>query len=181
MKNVGFTLIELIIVVSIIAILAVIAIPQMMEMNIRAKISRVKTDMRTIALALECYNAEFLKYPPALDPLWGRNWKFERSRLSPLTSPLPFLSELPPDTFADRETINIGQFGYWDYSEKLSVNQYCIDGPWDAWINRPNSIWRLASMGPDQRQNWCDNLTPTFEYDPSNGTISLGDIIRWGP
>lgn len=51
----GFTLIELLIVVAIIAILAAIAVPNFLEAQTRAKVSRAKNDMRSIATALESY------------------------------------------------------------------------------------------------------------------------------
>ena len=54
----AFTLIELLIVVAIIAILAAIAIPNFIEAQVRAKVSRCREDMRSIAVALELFAKE---------------------------------------------------------------------------------------------------------------------------
>jgi prepilin-type N-terminal cleavage/methylation domain-containing protein len=51
----AFTLIELLIVVAIIAILAAIAVPNFLEAQVRAKVSRAKADIRSLATALESY------------------------------------------------------------------------------------------------------------------------------
>ena len=61
----GFTLIELLIVVAIIAILAAIAVPNFLEAQTRAKVARVKADMRTLATALESYYVDHNNYVPA--------------------------------------------------------------------------------------------------------------------
>lgn len=58
----GFTLIELLIVVAIIAILAAIAVPNFLEAQTRAKVSRVKADMRSIATGLETYQIDNNSY-----------------------------------------------------------------------------------------------------------------------
>ena len=54
----AFTLIELLIVVAIIAILAAIAVPNFLEAQVRAKVSRVKSDMRSLATAIETYRID---------------------------------------------------------------------------------------------------------------------------
>ena len=54
----AFTLIELLIVVAIIAILAAIAVPNFLEAQMRAKVSRCNADMRTIATGLESYRVD---------------------------------------------------------------------------------------------------------------------------
>ena len=59
----AFTLIELLIVVAIIAILAAIAVPNFLEAQTRAKLSRMKTDLRTMSVALESYRVDNNQYP----------------------------------------------------------------------------------------------------------------------
>jgi prepilin-type N-terminal cleavage/methylation domain-containing protein len=59
----GFTLIELLIVVAIIAILAAIAVPNFLEAQIRAKVSRVRSDQRSLQVAIETYYVDNNTYP----------------------------------------------------------------------------------------------------------------------
>ena len=60
----AFTLIELLIVVAIIAILAAIAVPNFLEAQVRAKVSRTISDMRTLNTAIEAYAVDFNLHPP---------------------------------------------------------------------------------------------------------------------
>jgi len=61
----GFTLIELLIVIAIITILALIAIPNFIEAQTRAAVSRVQADMRNTATAVESYFLDYNAYPYA--------------------------------------------------------------------------------------------------------------------
>ena len=70
-KLAGFTLIELLIVVLIIAILAAIAVPNFLEFQVRAKVARVKSDMRTLATALEGYYVDNNAYPTGVNGVGG--------------------------------------------------------------------------------------------------------------
>ncbi|MCA9430226.1 MAG: prepilin-type N-terminal cleavage/methylation domain-containing protein [Candidatus Omnitrophica bacterium] len=54
----GFTLIELLIVIAIILILIAIALPNFLAAMTRAKVTREKTDMRTISVAIESLRAD---------------------------------------------------------------------------------------------------------------------------
>lgn len=67
----GFSLIELLIVIAIISIITAIVVPNLMSANIRAKVSGVKADMGSIAIALEDYKVDHGEYP--------RDSRFSRS------------------------------------------------------------------------------------------------------
>jgi type IV pilus assembly protein PilA len=61
----GFTLIELMIVVAIIGILAAIAIPNYLRFQLRSKTTEVKTNLAAIRACEEGYYAEFAGYVSA--------------------------------------------------------------------------------------------------------------------
>ena len=65
----GFTLLELIIVVTMIGILAAIALPNLAQMPIRSKEAVLKTNLRTIRQALDQYNGDLGFYPESLELL----------------------------------------------------------------------------------------------------------------
>lgn len=104
----GFTLIELLIVVAIIAILAAIAVPNFLEAQTRARVSRFMADIRSCATAIETYRIDNSRYPapdafPAGDTrdYWpitehpAENYVPRR-----LTTPISYLSTLPIDIFS---------------------------------------------------------------------------------
>ena len=61
----GFTLIELMIVVAIIGILAAIAIPNFVKFSCRSRTSEAKIMLKHVSVAQEAYRAEFDIYVPS--------------------------------------------------------------------------------------------------------------------
>jgi type II secretion system protein G len=192
----AFTLIELLIVVAIIAILAAIAVPNFLEAQIRAKVSRAKADMRTMATALEQYHVDNNGYPDIF------------TRLLVITTPIQYISTVPRDIFRAQQ-----QTGSHRWQQRwYRYGAMPLDKP---------SRWAMASVGPDTDIDTyssdnpgggadsedTDNFEPdnnamrfypgysqalfsddgaavndtTFkyvQYDPTNGTISNGDVFR---
>ena len=206
MPAAAFTLIELLIVVAIIAILAAIAIPNFLEAQTRAKVSRAKSDLRTLALAVEAYRLDHNKYPLTSDekgepivpyPPVGLGPEVFETRLSALlTTPVAYVTTLFEDPFAaqkpDEEDPRIVEgtgyhYGYYDYA----VANDGLEGKWDftqvVLIRGGNPAvieYFVSSHGPDLDHDDDEELIDDdagVAYDPTNGTASSGDIILMGP
>ena len=202
----GFTLIELLIVVAIIALLALIAVPNFLEAQTRAKVSRAKADMRSIATGIEAYAVDVSDYPRNFSDATPRNWT-----LSPdLTTPVAYLTTADyPDPFSlYKENDPLVKAIYYSYHRILREQE--IDPPWNPGFpeefkppyesrDGPSynqgallkfGQWRTMSLGPDRdylppnyMELWNQNPQLVYDlidtpYDPTNGTISWGSILR---
>lgn len=77
----GFTLIELIIVVTILAVLAGVALLNSGGTEDEAKLAKAKTDVDTLATALKVYKIKEGKYPAALTDLTSDGTKGYKAML----------------------------------------------------------------------------------------------------
>ncbi len=96
----GFTLIELLIVVAIIGILAAIAVPNFLNAQVRAKVSRVFADLRSLGNAIEMYTIDNNTQPGG--ELWNSGtkwWQKHTYRFHVLTTPVAYMSAIPIDPF----------------------------------------------------------------------------------
>jgi hypothetical protein len=150
------------------------------EANIRSRVSRARADQRSLATALESYyvdNGSYVSWAtgdqgvnnflPANSASRARPTFRRPSAGGPrtLTTPLAYITQLYPDSFAP---------------DKGAVLSYYCD---------PNG-WILISAGPDgdydidpQKLYNSSVSQPSTEllskaYDPTNGTVSDGDIFR---
>ena len=180
----GFTLIELLIVVAIIAILAAIAVPNFLEAQVRSKISRVKSDLRTIGIAVESYVIDHncVLGSNEFDPLPGVSTDEARlMAFARLSTPVAYLTSMPTDPFwANRPSGGVrGKAAY----EYRSYNRFSAAG--FRKCRNFGFTWAVNSIGPHivryndpGMQEVLDRTAPLFVYDPSNGTTSKGFIIR---
>lgn len=172
----AFTLIELLVVVAIIAILAAIATSNFLEAQVRSKVATVFSDHRMIAGALAAYKIDQKSYPEDYaEYRIGAGYGMGR-----LTSPIAYVAAIPLDAFG----------GYIDQENGKHIISYTLGTAPDPRASR----WLLSSAGP----NGVDETSPAFDYpgyspdlfdrttgpfrymryDPTNGTVSVGDIIR---
>ena len=198
----AFTLIELLIVVAIIAILAAVAVPNFFEAQVRSKVSRVKSDFRSLAAALDSYMVDHNFYPDQPD---YDGTKAYIQYVFGLTTPIAYIAAVDlGDPFTPRsDEINPwalrpdfkGTYQYLTY-DGVWARMYHADflrkgfvlvsyGPTrkNSWIAHypyvvlkdPNYVW-----GPSSGDySWPDHPISMI-YDSTNGTRSRGDIGRVG-
>ncbi len=180
MRQRAFTLIELLIVVAIIAILAAIAVPNFLEAQTRSKVSRAKSDMRSLATGLESYRVDHNKYPLPFPK--GSN--FGTNVPNELSTPVAYITS--STSFFDPFSIRLkGQYGgrynrygyiTADYDDRLYYYNALIPEYKEA-----IGMWRFDSFGPDERSGppgGASNYPNEVTYDSTNGTVSRGDIYR---
>ena len=202
----AFTLIELLIVVAIIAILAAIAVPNFLEAQVRSKVARIKADLRTVRVGVEAYRTDHNAYP-----MLRKYASFDRGGIDgviDLTTPVAYLTSVDlRDPFSPTEERdargNSPTTNDW-MAVPWSLGYVNIQLGRERYLgSRNRSVpphYLLLSLGPDQirgpdPRNGADwgygtyiNPPPigsphyeAWEYDPSNGTRSPGDILMFHP
>ena len=174
----GFTLIELLIVVAIIGILAAIAVPNFLNAQVRAGISRVKGDFKALETALKSYMMDHNKYPPDRGgPNVGAG---DDASYSHLTTPIAYLSSIDVcmDFFTEKSgrkdesgVRNFYDYGMVDYITESGVGYVVVSFGPDRSLNMP---WATTAMDAMARH---DGRNLFFIYESSNGLNSSGDII----
>jgi type II secretion system protein G len=207
----AFTLIELLIVVAIIAILAAIAVPNFLEAQVRSKVSRTLSDIRSIRTALEAYAVDNNRYPETDLGVQAYNNRY--ITIDRLTTPVSFITSIPKSPFtevfgspssADPKVATRRNHVLYVRKNRarptdaenpagsgVDANYYAdrvayLQPPAGSSLPVLHGIgtageWLIKSNGPN---NLDDRHAPNFPaghiarvYDPSNGTVSDGDIV----
>ncbi len=193
-RSVGFTLIELLIVVAIIGILAAIAVPNFLNAQTKAKIAKVRSELRSLSVAIDSYQLDQNNYP------WPKNnSRFDTANhignCVELTTPVSYIASVDmDDPFVDRK--------WWQsYGDSGAHPMYVYVNYHGAWGNSyfKNQLgeipkgYGMTSHGPDKVDSggvhWPLNVylqdlgvdaANVHIYHPSNGLTSYGDIVRYG-
>ncbi len=194
MRSRAFTLIELLIVVAIIGILAAIAVPNFLNAQTRAKVARVRSELRSLSTAIDSYQLDQNGYP------WPKfNQRFNTANhvanCTELSTPVSYIASVDlDDPFVSRQ--------FWvSYAVSGSAPTYIYVNYHGAWGNKyfPNHLseiprgYGMTSHGPDTKDSggvhWPLETyvlgVPISEankriYHSSNGLHSAGDIVRYG-
>lgn len=114
-KNKGFTLIEIMVVITIIGILAAVIVPKVIGRSDQARVVKAKQDINSLEQALELYKLDNGFYPtqsqglkalvaqPSSDPI-PQNWKSDG-----------YIKRLPTDPWNNSyQYVNPGKHGEYD-------------------------------------------------------------------
>jgi len=189
----GYGVIELLLALGIVALLVVVTLPRYERSQVRSKVATARADLRQLAAALESYALDNSgHYAFDIDP---RGWPWYPTDV--LTTPVCYLPgpRIPDDPFgSQRIPLDRRLYRYVNYPANLNPGwPPCYippppDGPYHTrWTPVPDSTvnegieifgeWKLSSGGPDRLAN-SNFFTSELVYDPSNGTVSGGDLIR---
>ena len=195
----AFTLIELLIVIAIIAILALIAVPNFLEAQVRAKVSRVYADQRSIAVAVEAYSVDWGRPPLGKNELaddaclgWSlqsgigdalRSWIGQ----SWLTTPVAFIGSIPTDPFAQHGGVAASGWTNKNRTTYQFSTYICSNftNAFEQKIGSHGYTFCLDSPGPSKmtgnagtRDILLGRFIGRWAYDATNGTMSHGWILR---
>ncbi len=179
----AFTLIELLIVVAIIGILAAIAVPNFINAQTRAKVARIRADIKGISTAMESYYLDHNSYIPDAN---RETMLIYMSGYHFLTTPVVYCGPPPQDPFArpDNKDANAqlililtGSTRFPDvYTPQVPLNTFMVLS-WGPDRDKDNQgfthgeyPWGNRSEG--EAQVWIDRRA----YEPSNGLYSNGNI-----
>lgn len=184
----GLALTEVLLALLILAVLGTAAVSETIQSKTRANVARLRADLNKVAMALESYRCDYGAYPHIKGYYDARalgQWdRGEISYATNLSTPVAYLSAVdvrdPFSTWGIVRAVNyINVDLFYEMLQKIKTPPH-----------RPS--WYLLSNGPDQIHSggslwdYDTGIDPdqtcrflNWHYDPSNGTLSYGDVVRY--
>jgi len=205
----GFTLIELLIVVAIIGILAAIAVPNFLNAQVRAKVARAESELRSLKNSLESFFIDNNAYMPMYRDRTVMTKQYRNldedaakgaaviniahiqigaartGRRLYLTTPVAYISSIPYDPFRGSGTD--GGYGYGSDGQSYYILSSWGPDTGDGLGVKGGELEERDYTGArlsDYRRAGVRKskyVLSGLKYDPSNGTSSSGDVISTGP
>jgi len=193
------------------------AFANFLEAQTRARVARVRTDMRSLAVACEAYYVDNNMYPafsvgaksvngllgtsipasllpsfslPESLPREGAARLGQSLRFMTLTTPIAYIVRYPSDPFTSGskatfvywsvrtgepdpagKTVSAAKAGGWILVSPGPDGDYDLAGEWDAY-NPAVSLEKSRLLSGTNKKG------SALTYDPTNGTVSDGDIWR---
>lgn len=106
-RNSGFTLVELIIVVTVLAILAALVIPKFTDASVRAQAAATQDQLRSVRTVLERYKLDHNDSYPDIGDLWGvvTSKTDADGTLNAAGDYGPYIKGTPENPFTDSSTV----------------------------------------------------------------------------
>lgn len=181
----AFSLIELLIVLGILLILSGLGIANYQIAAVRAKLSRVKSDFRSLAAAIEAYTNDHNAVPRMAHSRFYNDltldyfgqWPLSGNLSVVLTTPITYISNIryydPFMIYASKASMDERLYTYQDldaYRQKNSKSEF--------WKKAKEFYggWRLASVGPDGKFDHGFANSGQLPYDSTNGIVSAGNL-----
>ncbi len=147
LKQKGFTLVEILIVVVILGILAAVVIPQFTSASETARASSLKTQLQSIRSQLELYQVQHLGDYPTLAQLqtndpdtWDQltrvsnpQGEFTATGTNPDPDLGPYLQKAPVNPFIGSSNVAADNSAAWEYTEASGAIRAVI--PTAKWTN----------------------------------------------
>lgn len=160
-------------------VIALVAIPRFFAKR-PGRVSRAKSDMRSLGTAIEAYFADYQAYPASVPmrELVSDYRQLEKaggaylaivspgnSAVAGITTPVAYLTQLFHDSF----TYEFVSFAYYSDGKSWILFSPGPDNDYD--IRRPEEVFTSTEDQPSTRMI-------VLAYDVTNGTVSSGDVWR---
>ena len=111
-KKNGFSLVELLIVISILGILGAIVVPMYSDAGQKAKSSALKTDLQKVRTQIEVYRSQHNDQLPALSGETSAHFEQRMTSQTDRNGYLgtdygPYLNKIPQNPYNDKNTVRI--------------------------------------------------------------------------